>query len=230
MNIIGICGRAGAGKDTAADVLVAKFGFVKIGLADPMKRACAEWFQWDYETLWGPSEKRNELDERFPLGGSGVGFLSARYALQKLGTEFGRACYENVWVDIAIRTAAELAFGVCYYDPMEGLTRPPGPHQLWPGATRRVVIPDVRFPNEVAAIKKAGGRIWKIIRPGAGLEGDAGKHVSEAHADGIEVDFTFDNNGTLDEFQTMIAAMEEPYGLSDNRKAQQAGTLTRTPK
>jgi hypothetical protein len=43
-----------------------------------------------------------------------------------------------------------------------------------------VVLTDVRFANEVAAIKAAGGLIWKVSRPEAALAGDAARHSSEA--------------------------------------------------
>ena len=36
--LVGICGKAGAGKDTVGDYLIDKYGFKKIALADPIKR------------------------------------------------------------------------------------------------------------------------------------------------------------------------------------------------
>jgi hypothetical protein len=95
MNVIGLSGRAGAGKDTAADILIKQFGFVKISLADEMKRICARIYGWGQDRLWGPSERRNLPDP--DLGG-----LTARKALQHLGTEWGRAMYENTWVNLAL--------------------------------------------------------------------------------------------------------------------------------
>jgi hypothetical protein len=50
-----------------------------------------------------------------------------------------------------------------------------------------VVIPDCRFPNEVAAIHAKGGRVWKTMH-GHGLEGAAGRHESESYIDALEVD------------------------------------------
>jgi hypothetical protein len=208
MNLIGICGRAGAGKDTAADVLVKDFGHVKVALADPMKRACAEWFGWDEQTLWGPSERRNEPHAR--LGG-----LTPRHALQTLGTEWGRRCYKDVWVDIAIRTAAKLLDnqtlsqidrrdGQWMYNPQEGAYWLYFNVETLP-QHRGVVISDVRFPNEVAAIKAAGGRIWKIVRSEWSIKDFAWKHhASESYADGIEADLDIANVGSLETFQQMI--------------------------
>ena len=219
MNLIGIAGRAGAGKDTVADILVKQAGYVKVALADPMKRACAEWFEWSAETLWGPSEKRNEPHDR--LGG-----LTARKALQTLGTEWGRACYENVWVDYAIRTATFLLNGEektslppmrPSYDAERGAawrqTRFNEARTAYlPDQPRGVVISDCRFPNEVAAIRAAGGRIWRVVRPVEGATETWRLHESEAHVDQLDVDTTIINAGSLvqlaDAIHTLMAFPE----------------------
>jgi hypothetical protein len=225
MNLIGICGKSNAGKDTAADILVEDFGYVKVALADPMKRACADWFGWDEQTLWGPSEKRNEPHAH--LGG-----LTPRHALQTLGTEWGRDCYPDVWVDIAIRTAKALCGGPRVfadteaglvspvYNPQAGLYYVPSEDTYLFPITKGVCISDVRFPNEVAAIKAAGGRIWKIIRPEKSKSilrreaimhdqpmpdlADWQRHESESYADGIEADLDIANVGSLETFQRMM--------------------------
>lgn len=58
--VIGLLGPAGSGKDLVADWMVNK-GFVKVSLADPMKRFVMRTFGIDQDRLWGPSEKRNEV-------------------------------------------------------------------------------------------------------------------------------------------------------------------------
>lgn len=82
--IIGLSGHAGSGKDTAADYLVDRYGFVKLSLADEMKRFCKTVFGFTDEQLWGSSEKRNAPDQRFadPL---------AWHALNCAVVQFGRA-------------------------------------------------------------------------------------------------------------------------------------------
>lgn len=171
--IIGIAGLAGSGKSAAAAALVERCGFVSISLADPIKRICQDVFGWDRERLWGTSERRNEPD---PVWDG----LTARRALQTLGTEWGRAMHPDVWVRACLKEARDVhtfaALGGCN--------------------AKGVVIPDVRFPNEVAAIRAAGGRVVRIIRTGlAPLDGSAGAHVSEAGAG--EMDLELPNNGPL---------------------------------
>lgn len=220
MNIIGITGKAGSGKDTVADLLVRDHGFVKVALADPLKRICKEVFGFTDEQLWGPSEKRNAPDLRFPRHNGDLNtpakslaqwplYLTPRHALQQLGTEWGRHCYPNVWVDYALRIAKELepfelhSLIVSYlYDPKRGVLKDTAP--VFPAA-RGVVISDVRFPNEVDAIRAAGGVIWKTMH-GEGLQGAAGAHESERHIDGLEVDLAVPRGG-LDTLPYVVAGM-----------------------
>ena len=195
-NIIGIAGRAGAGKDTAADVLVAEFGYKKVSLADPMKKFLANLFDWSYTQLWGPSEERNKPDTRYlqavvdrvPV------YLSPRKALQTLGTEWGRTLYDDIWVQYAMRQALE--------DP-----------------DAKVVISDVRFPNELAAIAAAGGQTWNIVRP----EEDVGAvvhspdanwraHASESALAGHPFDAELYNGGTLQEFRVSVKTLMQFTG------------------
>jgi hypothetical protein len=64
MDTICICGEAGSGKDTVADLLREKLGGVKMALADPMKRLAQTLMGFSYDQLWVPSESRNAVDER----------------------------------------------------------------------------------------------------------------------------------------------------------------------
>jgi hypothetical protein len=63
--IIGISGVAGSGKDTVADFIVKERKGCKISFADPLKRFCGAVFEWSEEQLWGPSDKRNAIDNRY---------------------------------------------------------------------------------------------------------------------------------------------------------------------
>lgn len=180
--IIGLCGSAGAGKDTIADHLVRDHGFVKIGLADEIKRTAKRWYDFTDEQLWGPSEMRNAPDKRFlrspeAVSKGGPVYLTPRFVLQFLGTEAGRMFYPNTWIDITLRTAKTLFIHNQSYSPQLGIHG--GGCNFGPGVVRGVVIPDVRFRNEVDAIQTAGGLVARVLRPSAGLAGAAGQHVSE---------------------------------------------------
>lgn len=89
MNLIGITGPAGAGKDTAGDYLVSR-GFAKIAWAQPLKDAL--------EAIGFP-EPPNRDDKEKPVPGFG---FSWREAAQKLGTEWGRSLDPNIWVKLGV--------------------------------------------------------------------------------------------------------------------------------
>lgn len=200
MKLIGVCGMAGSGKDTFADFLVRDHGWVKIALADPLKRFCQEVFDFSDEQLWGPSEKRNAPDRRYVISKgyeevvkrfeatgdleraasyAEQAYLTPRYALQQLGTEWGRRCYPDVWVKLALRNARDLLRPVDD-SGLNGF-----------GNIQGVVISDVRFKNEVAAIQDAGGTVVRLLR-GAPLPGEAGRHQSETEVQEIP-DSLFDH-------------------------------------
>jgi len=244
--IIGILGVAGAGKDTAAGFLVGHYGFARVALADPIKRLARDVFAFTDDQLWGPSEMRNAPDKRYPrdhsyaylgdvdsdlyecaccgdrivdwtlekVAGVGGCFLTPRYALQTLGTEWGRHCYSNVWIEYALRVAAKLAEGGYVYYGDTGLMG--GGHgDSFP--PMNVVTPDLRFKNEVDTFRKAGAKLLRIVRPGAGLAGSAGRHASEAEQESIP-DELFDavivNNGTLDDLALKVREFVEQDGAA----------------
>lgn len=63
--LVGLCGKAGVGKDTIAAML-AEMGGVCIAQADPLKRFGHEILEFTEHQLWGPSEARNAVHE--PVG------------------------------------------------------------------------------------------------------------------------------------------------------------------
>lgn len=222
--IIGLLGKAGSGKDTAADYLCTHYDYMKVSFADPLKRFCKDVFDFSDEQLWGPSEERNKPDPRYPVkqcAGCQICefhcdhwyYLSPRQALQQLGTEWGRACYPNIWAEYALRIAKTLLYGreddcpggVPVYTRERGLTWEYLPRS---GRAKGVVIPDCRFPNEVEEIKKAGGHVLKIVR-GDGLSGIAGQHASEMDQEGIPPEAfsgVIQNSGTIEDLHSSISS------------------------
>lgn len=137
MIIIAFSGVAGSGKSTATDYLVKHYGFEVVSFADPIKRICRDVFGFSDEQLWGPSAMRNAPDLRYVRDDGEL--LTPRYALQLLGTDWGRHCHPNIWVDMAMRNARG----------------------------SRIAIPDCRFINEMDAVRKAGGILWRCKRRSA---------------------------------------------------------------
>jgi hypothetical protein len=176
--IIGLAGPAGAGKDTVADYIVDRstrnaaenwpLG-LKLAFADPIREAVKAIFGWDDEDLASRAMKEAE-DNLFGV--------SPRYAMQTLGTEWGRETInEDLWLLAMRRRIGQL-----------------GDH------VRLVVIPDVRFENEVKLVHDLGGRVMWVDRPDVRPVGD---HVSE-QLDPAWCDGTIYNHGTLAELPRAI--------------------------
>lgn len=200
--IVALAGKAGSGKDTVAGLLKTQWGFTPIAFADVMKRQAAELWGFTKQQLWGPSEFRNEVDSRWGL--------SPRRVLQHMGTEFGRGLHQDVWVRFALGIASTLdgPDGHRYtYSPSRGLS----PRTSYV-ARSGVVITDVRFPNEMKAIRDAGGLTVRVLRNGSGLYGDAGQHRSERALDWVPDDAfsaVIRNNGTMGDLETAVARCME---------------------
>jgi hypothetical protein len=200
--IIGICGFIGSGKDTAANYLVGWHGFRRDSFAGALKDAVAAVFGWDRELLEGlTTEARAWREQVDPWWAKRLNMptLTPRWVLQHWGTEVCRqGFHDDIWI------AA-----------LENRLRTRAGH---------TVISDVRFPNEVASIRNAGGRIiW--IRRGADPEWcdtlvemrqnttlgictdymqQFNVHASEWAWVGTRFDAVVDNNGSVDELYASL--------------------------
>lgn len=114
---------------------------------------------------------------------AGLG-VTPRHVMQRFGTDFGRQMVsESIWVDLWTKQAQGMdAAGV------------------------NIVADDVRFPNEVAAIKALGGQVWKIVRPGTARM----DHASEN--DDLPHDALILNDGSMADLSWVTAGL-----LSDAR-------------
>lgn len=144
--LIAFTGLAGSGKSTAATFLVREYGFTRIRFAGPLKDMMRALGLNEREIEGDLKEKPCEL-----LGGK-----TPRYAMQTVGTEWGRDLIApDLWIRAFNAALAKVPAGV------------------------PVVVDDCRFPNEAEAIRAAGGVLVRIERAGAG-SGAAG-HSSETH-------------------------------------------------
>ena len=138
--IIGLVGFIGAGKGTVADILVEKHGFIKESFANSVKDAVSVVFGWDRSLLEGDtvdSRAWREQPDEFWSRKLGKEF-SPRLALQLMGTEAGRNVFHtDLWVHTVERRCSP---------------------------NRNYVIADVRFPNEIKALKNMGGKIFRVRR------------------------------------------------------------------
>lgn len=191
--IIGVSGLKGSGKDTAANLLCSRFYDIhKEAFADPMKRFCQEIFGFSDDQLWGPSSSRERADVRYRRADGHA--LTPRYALQRLGTEWGRDCCPDLWVRYAMRKAFDRT--------QQGFT---------------TVITDVRFVNEAQAIRDQGGTVWRIERFDIRNGNLPDKHQSESEQYSPEferlISTRIDNRDDLQALEARVLAAGMNLGL-----------------
>lgn len=89
--LVGVCGKAGAGKDTIADYLINQYKFKKISLADPIKRIVKDVFVLDDHTVYDRIAREQPLEQ--------WNDWSVRKLLQFVGTElFRKNIDDGIWV------------------------------------------------------------------------------------------------------------------------------------
>ena len=204
--IIGICGLIGAGKDTAADYLVNLHHFRRESFANSLKDAVAQVFGWDRTMLEGRTKQAREWREQVDLWWSErlqIPELTPRWVLQQWGTEVCRGSFhDDIWIA-----------------SLENKLR---------NSQDDVVITDCRFPNEIRAIKRAGGIVVRVVRGpepewysaavsvNRGPDGNPswslskvkleklGIHASETSWVGTKFDAVLDNNGSLDRLYEQV--------------------------
>jgi hypothetical protein len=198
--LIGVVGFIGSGKDTVADYLVNFHEFRRESFASTLKDACAAVFGWDRTMLEGRTKEAREWREQVdPWWAERLNMpnLTPRWILQYWGTEVCRKSFhDDIWIaslQNKIRNSRD-----------------------------SVAISDCRFPNEIQAIKDAGGTIVWVQRgelpawynlavsanQGHNLSTQElkriGIHASETAWVGTEFDCILDNNGTIDDLYKQI--------------------------
>jgi hypothetical protein len=204
--IIGVCGFIGSGKDTIADYLTNFHGFRRESFASTLKDAVSQVFGWDRTLLEGRTKQAREWRERVDPWWAerlNMSTLTPRWILQYWGTEVCRAGFhDDIWIA-----------------SLENKLR---------HSQDDIVISDCRFPNEIKAIRNAGGRVIRVTRGpepawydsavsvNRGPNGNStwalsqrklekfGVHASETAWVGTKFDCVLDNNATVDDLFAKI--------------------------
>ena len=210
--IIGICGFIGSGKDTIADYLVNLHHFRRESFANSLKDAVAHVFGWDRTLLEGRTKQAREWREvKDEWWSDRLGMeITPRYILQQWGTEVCRGGFhDDIWIA-----------------SLENKLR---------HSKDDVVITDCRFPNEIKAIRAAGGRVIRVVRGpepewynaavsvNHGPDGNSswslskkklaklGIHASETSWVGTKFDAVLDNNSTLDHLYQQVKDLAQGH-------------------
>lgn len=140
--IIAFAGRKQSGKTTCSEAICNYYFGAGVGectvynFADPLKKdICMNILGLTYDQCYGSDMDKNTTTHIVWEGQN----LTAREVMQVVGTDLFRNMYNNVWVDSTIKKIQ--------------LEKPD-----------LALIADCRFPNEVEAVKKAGGLVIKLNR------------------------------------------------------------------
>lgn len=217
MQLIGLAGAPGSGKDTVADYLVEQYGFVKFSFSDALYEEVAAGFDVLKITLHDRALKDQphpdlcacRCNDRafFELMVSAAADLGAEYpaeyafsprwVLQHWGTEYRRAQDPDYWTK---KTALYIqAF-------LEVMSEDGVDH---PG----LVNTSVRFPNEQKLIHDLGGSVWHVHRwadkDEAAASGFASglNHVAEAGLPLLDGDRELFNTGTVEQLGTAVSLL-----------------------
>lgn len=119
--------------------------------------------------------------------GATAGTITGRQYLQNVGNEARKLFGDTFWIDMVLPNVVLLeGWGEKPEQAHGALTaRYPGVDCL--------CITDLRYPNEAERIKRLGGVVWEVVRPGTGSDGHASEQPLPRHL----VDHVIDNSGDL---------------------------------
>lgn len=199
MSIIALVGYISCGKGTVANILVNDFGYVQDSFASPVKDVCSSIFGWPRHLLEGDTVESRVWRETVDAWWSeklGIPHFTPRKAMQTLGTDVLRDNFnDNIWFLSLLNRHRALE-------------------------NKRIVISDARFFNEIAFIKKMGGKVIRIKRgpdpEWYQIASDTNNGISTEMLNrtdvpksewawaGADFDYVIDNNGSLQDLQNQV--------------------------
>lgn len=184
--LIGITGKSGVGKDTAADYLVEKFGYKKAPFAEGLRQEIFYWIRQNQFHNLPKDTPDDVLGALFKVCQTSSWDIALnekptpphiRRLLQWWGTDFRRKQDENYWIKKWINRNVDLILD-----------------------DKPLIATDIRFRNEAGIIKSLGGIVIKIEREAKSELSDiAQQHESENIF--VSCDVVVYNNKTIEEFQ-----------------------------
>ena len=133
--------------------------------ADPLKEICIDVLGLTYEQCYGSDEDKNQLVNCYQKGKQ----ITAREVMQILGTDMFRGMQENVWASATVRKIKKEQPSIA-------------------------VITDSRFPNEIEAVKNAGGKHIRLTRNPHNSTHKSETALDKEYYDWTNFDYVLDNS------------------------------------
>ena len=166
--LIGLMGYKQSGKSEVAKHLMSMYKFERLAFTDPLKDMIKGL---GLSNVWVNGSLK-EKENKDILNGH-----TPRYAMQTLGTEWARKYMgEDFWVNLWKTRAKAI---------------------LRTSKDSRLVVEDLRFPNEAEIIRKFGGEIWYVNRVDIDSEKEIDTHASETMISTIKFNRIIINNSDL---------------------------------
>src|SRR4030095_4994300 len=212
--VIGLTGYKGSGKTTVAEFLVKDHGFTEVSFAAPLKRMVrnldpivgyqAGSDDCDCDDCYDPENYRIRLSDLYSYGFDDEEIKTTRFAdevrrlHERFGTEVMRAEDPNYWIRQLAREIEDLRLN----------------------GHRKIVVSDVRFPNEAEFIHsytRIGdtAELWNITRTEAMTEEGEPQHCSAAYAGQMRERVTIVNDFSFEELAETVAMAVEFVHLPD---------------
>lgn len=192
--LIGVAGKKRHGKNAVALIIASLVGaqgpnrFAELAFAAELKETCRKLWDLSDAQLYG--DQKEVVDPRWGV--------TPRVILQQMGS-YVRSIHPDTWVRVVVRQIEEARERGRLLEKDQELQDLLGEWAKLPPVV--TVITDVRHANEVEAVRKLGGVVWKVVRPGMD---DSDAHESETEVDKIEPDVTVENAGSLEDLQWAV--------------------------
>ena len=191
--LIGINGEIGCGKSTATKYLEAKYGMTEYMFAGPLK-AIAIAMGFEHHQIYGTQEQKLEINKFWGISG--------RRFLQVFGSEVCRDFLPTVLPQMASDRGVWIKLFQKFYSE---------------NSEKHIVVSDVRFGDESAALRELSGYVVRIVRPmatsavtsAASSVSSTAVHKSETQADNIHPYAVIINDGTLEDLYVKLDQVVE---------------------
>jgi hypothetical protein len=148
--VLGLLGRAGAGKSTVAKYLEEQYGFKRCLFSRPLKEFAKILYDFSDEQVYGTQEQKETVDPRWGI--------TPREGMIRIGDGGRNTLGKKIWIDACFNNIHE--------DHYARATKPLGNNEM--RCYGAYVIEDMRYPNEAEALfyhRHFHGAVIKLVCP-----------------------------------------------------------------
>jgi hypothetical protein len=238
VKIVAISGWAKSGKDTAAKILISDYGFNRVAFADPLKNTVADQFNFERNSLDTQALKEAPILTMRVEPKDPFTRMLSEFMIKEFRTLGGKQCHEFVYTKFEGDKEPQFV-GICgdgenmWPEPvfwtrrslmmLEGSSKRATNPNYWVEKAIKtaraqnkeyIVISDLRYRNEIYAVKMALGgadslTTVRINRFDDSPSGDP----SERDLDQAEFDVVIENRGSIDDFYGDVNELAKSLGI-----------------